>query len=57
MDLGINYLMINTSMGIYSDQYPALRGITLALKDITHTLTNPVAYYQEKYPNIQCFTY
>jgi hypothetical protein len=55
-DLGINYFMIDPSMGIYSNQYSELRGNVLALKDMTHTMTNPEVYYQEKYPKIKCFT-
>ena len=55
-DMGISYLMIDPSMGIYSDTYSELRNTVLALKSFTHTMSNPVKYYQEKYPKIQCFS-
>jgi len=55
-DLGINYLMINPSMGIYSDRFSELRDNVLALKDITHMMSNPESYYRAKYPKIECFT-
>lgn len=55
-DMGINYFMIDPSMGIYSNQYFELRENVLALKDITHTMLNPKIYYQDKYPKIQCLT-
>jgi len=55
-DLGINYLMINPSMGIYFDQFSELRDNVLALKDITHTMPKPESYYRAKYPKIECFT-
>lgn len=53
-DMGINYFMIDPSMGIYSNQYSELRGNVLALKEITHTMTDPASYYKSKYPQIEC---
>ena len=55
-DMGINYMMIDPSMGIYSDRYAELKNSTLALKDISHTMSNPENYYREKYPTIKCLT-
>ena len=55
-DMGINYFMIDPSMGIYSNQYAELKDNVLALKDIRHTVENPENYYQKKHPEIQCFT-
>jgi hypothetical protein len=55
-DVGINYLMIDPSMGIYSDRYSELRNNVLALKDISHTMANPQNYFREKHPNVQCLT-
>jgi hypothetical protein len=54
-DMGINYFMIDPSMGIYSDKFSELKDNVLALKDIRHTVENPENYYQKKYPEIQCF--
>jgi hypothetical protein len=53
-DLGINYFMIDPSMGIYSNTYSHLTDNVLALKDLTHTMSYPAVYYQEKYPGIEC---
>ena len=55
-DMGINYLMIDPSMGIYSDRYAEYKNSTLAIKDISHTMANPENYYREKNPTIKCFT-
>jgi hypothetical protein len=52
--LGINYFMIDPSMGIYSNTYSHLTDNVLALKDLTHTMSYPAVYYQEKYPGIEC---
>jgi hypothetical protein len=54
-DIGINYFMIDPSMGIYSNRYSYLKDNVLALKDITHTMSTPASYYQAKYPEIECF--
>ena len=53
-DMGITYLMIDPSMGIYYNQYVELRDNVLSLENIKHTIENPVRYYRMKYPDIKC---
>jgi len=55
-DIGINYFMIDPTMGIYFDRFPELRNSVLALKKTAHTMSSPEKYYQEQYPNIQCLS-
>jgi hypothetical protein len=54
-DMGINYLMVDPSMGIYANRYSEMRDKNLALEGVNHTMTNPEDYYREKHPEIKCF--
>ena len=55
-DIGINYMMIDPTMGIYFDRFSELKDNVLALKNTAHTMSSPEKYFQEKYPNIQCLS-
>ena len=53
-DMGIRYIKVDPSQQIYTDNFHSLKDNSLALKNIRHTMPNPIVYFRGKYPEIKC---
>jgi len=50
VNLQICYFHIDASSRIFDQVFKSLQNNQLNLKEMTHTMANPLKYYQEKYP-------
>jgi hypothetical protein len=51
INLQIRYFHIDASSRIFDQVFKSLQNNRLNLKEMTHTMVNPLQYYQEKYPD------
>jgi len=54
IDMGITYMKVDPSQQIYTDNFSSFKENSLALKNVTHTMPNPIVYFRQKYPEIKC---